>query len=151
MLAPIPAANNFTVDGQAKITLPWIANVGARWAVNDQWTLNASVSRVGWGEVRRHPRHLPGRRVDQRPELQGRDDLRRRRRLPGLAASGPCGPASSTTRRRRRTSAAPPACRTAKPHDVRRRAPPGLRRTTSSWTRRSATSASTTARSIAPT
>jgi len=50
LLAPIPAANNFSVDGQAKITLPWIANVGARWAVNDQWTLNASVSRVGWGE-----------------------------------------------------------------------------------------------------
>lgn len=50
LLAPIPAANNFSVDGQAKITLPWIANVGARWAVNDQWTLNASVSRVGWKE-----------------------------------------------------------------------------------------------------
>lgn len=50
LLAPIPAANNFTVDGQAKITLPWIANLGARWAVNDQWTLNGSVSRVGWGE-----------------------------------------------------------------------------------------------------
>jgi long-chain fatty acid transport protein len=50
LLAPIPAANNFTTDGQAKITLPWIANLGARWAVNDAWTLNASVSRVGWGE-----------------------------------------------------------------------------------------------------
>ena len=50
LLAPIPAANNFSVDGQAKISLPWIANVGARWAVNDQWTLNASVSRVGWKE-----------------------------------------------------------------------------------------------------
>lgn len=50
LLAPIPAANNFTADGQAKITLPWIANLGARWAVNDTWTLNASVSRVGWGE-----------------------------------------------------------------------------------------------------
>lgn len=50
LLAPIPAANNFTAGGQAKITLPWIANIGARWAVNDQWTLNASVSRVGWSE-----------------------------------------------------------------------------------------------------
>jgi long-chain fatty acid transport protein len=50
LLAPIPAANNFSVDGQAKITLPWIANLGARWAVNDKLTLNGSVSRVGWGE-----------------------------------------------------------------------------------------------------
>ncbi|WP_168075565.1 outer membrane protein transport protein [Caulobacter sp. SSI4214] len=50
LLAPIPAANNFNVGGQAKITLPWIANVGARWAVNDQLTLNGSVSRVGWSE-----------------------------------------------------------------------------------------------------
>lgn len=50
LLAPIPAANNFSVDGQAKITLPWMSNLGARWAVNDQWTLNASVSRVGWSE-----------------------------------------------------------------------------------------------------
>lgn len=50
LLAPIPAASNFTVDGQAKITLPWIANLGARWAMNDQWTLNGSVSRVGWSE-----------------------------------------------------------------------------------------------------
>lgn len=50
LLAPIPAASNFSTDGQAKITLPWIANVGARWAVNDQWTLNAQVSRVGWSE-----------------------------------------------------------------------------------------------------
>ena len=50
LLAPIPATNNFTVDGQAKISLPWIANLGARWAVNDQWTLNGSISRVGWSE-----------------------------------------------------------------------------------------------------
>ncbi len=50
LLAPIPAANNFKVGGQAKITLPWIANVGARWAVNDKMTLNGSVSRVGWSE-----------------------------------------------------------------------------------------------------
>lgn len=50
LLAPIPAANNFSVPGQAKITLPWIANVGARWAVNDKLTLNGSVSRVGWSE-----------------------------------------------------------------------------------------------------
>lgn len=50
LLAPIPAANNFSTDGEAKITLPWIANVGARWAVNDKLTLNGSVSRVGWSE-----------------------------------------------------------------------------------------------------
>jgi len=48
LLAPIPAANNFTTNGQARITLPWMVNVGARWALNDQWTLNGSVSRVGW-------------------------------------------------------------------------------------------------------
>ena len=50
LLAPIPAANNFTADGQAKITLPWTANIGARWAVNDKLTLNGSVTRVGWSE-----------------------------------------------------------------------------------------------------
>lgn len=50
LLAPIPAANNFSTDAQAKVTLPWIANVGARWAVNDKLTLNGSVSRVGWSE-----------------------------------------------------------------------------------------------------
>ncbi|MCY1648061.1 TonB-dependent receptor [Caulobacter sp. SL161] len=50
LLAPIPTASNFAVDGQAKITLPWMLNLGARWAVNDHWTLNGSVSRVGWSE-----------------------------------------------------------------------------------------------------
>ncbi|WP_297509618.1 outer membrane protein transport protein [uncultured Caulobacter sp.] len=60
LLAPIPAANNFSVDGQARISLPWIANVGARWMVNDQWTLNGSVSRVGWSEFDAIRVNFPG-------------------------------------------------------------------------------------------
>jgi long-chain fatty acid transport protein len=50
LLAPIPAANNFKVGAQAKISLPWVASIGARYAVNDQWTLNGSISRVGWSQ-----------------------------------------------------------------------------------------------------
>ncbi|MDI1363543.1 MAG: porin, partial [bacterium] len=50
LLAPIPAANNFKVDGEAKITTPWMVNLGARWAMNDKVTLNGSVSRIGWSE-----------------------------------------------------------------------------------------------------
>lgn len=50
LLVPIPAASNFTTAGEAEITSPWIANLGARWAVNDRLTLNGSVSRIGWSE-----------------------------------------------------------------------------------------------------
>jgi long-chain fatty acid transport protein len=49
LLGPLAAANVST-DGVAKITTPWMANLGARWQVNDKTTLNASVSRIGWSE-----------------------------------------------------------------------------------------------------
>jgi long-chain fatty acid transport protein len=49
LLGPLAAANVDT-DGQAKITTPWMANLGARWQVTDKTTLNASVSRIGWSE-----------------------------------------------------------------------------------------------------
>ena len=50
LLAPIPAASNFKTAGEAEITTPWMAIIGARWAVNDRVTLNGSVSRIGWSE-----------------------------------------------------------------------------------------------------
>lgn len=50
LLAPIPAASNFKTAGEAKITTPWMAIIGARWAINDRVTLNGSVSRIGWSE-----------------------------------------------------------------------------------------------------
>jgi len=50
LLAPIPAASNFKIDAEAKITTPWMVNLGARWAVNDRVTLNGSLSRIGWSE-----------------------------------------------------------------------------------------------------
>ena len=49
LLGPLAGANVNT-DGVAKITTPWMANLGARWQVNDKTTLNASVSRIGWSE-----------------------------------------------------------------------------------------------------
>lgn len=49
LLGPLAAANVDT-DGKATITTPWMANLGARWRVNDKTTLNASVSRIGWSE-----------------------------------------------------------------------------------------------------
>ncbi|MDB5458100.1 MAG: rane protein involved in aromatic hydrocarbon degradation [Caulobacter sp.] len=49
LLGPL-AGGNVNVDGQAKITTPWMANLGARWQVTDKATLNASVSRIGWSE-----------------------------------------------------------------------------------------------------
>ncbi len=49
LLAPAAAAN-MDVDGKAKITTPWIATLGARWAVTDKLTLNAQAQRIGWGE-----------------------------------------------------------------------------------------------------
>jgi long-chain fatty acid transport protein len=50
LLAPIPAANNFKANGDATITTPWIATVGARYALTDKLTLNGSVNRIGWSE-----------------------------------------------------------------------------------------------------
>lgn len=50
LLAPIPTSSNFSTDGEAKITTPWMATLGARWAVSDRVTLNGTVTRVGWSE-----------------------------------------------------------------------------------------------------
>lgn len=50
LLAPIPASSNFKTAGEAQITTPWMAIIGARWAVNDRVTLNGSVSRIGWSQ-----------------------------------------------------------------------------------------------------
>jgi long-chain fatty acid transport protein len=49
LLGPL-AGSNVSTNGVAKITTPWMANFGARWQVTDKATLNASVSRIGWGE-----------------------------------------------------------------------------------------------------
>ena len=50
ILAPLPTTANRTVAGEATITTPWMASVGARWAVTPKTTLNAQVARVGWSE-----------------------------------------------------------------------------------------------------
>jgi long-chain fatty acid transport protein len=49
LLGPLAGANVSTT-GVAKITTPWMANLGARWKIDDKVTLNASVSRIGWSE-----------------------------------------------------------------------------------------------------
>ncbi|MFZ0267598.1 outer membrane protein transport protein [Caulobacter sp.] len=49
LLGPL-AGSNVNTNGVAKITTPWMANLGFRWKADDKLTLNASVSRVGWGE-----------------------------------------------------------------------------------------------------
>lgn len=50
LLPPLPAAANFSTDGSASYTTPWIATLGARYALTDRLTLNAQVQRIGWGE-----------------------------------------------------------------------------------------------------
>ncbi|CAN7595693.1 outer membrane protein transport protein [Phenylobacterium sp. LjRoot225] len=50
LLPPLPAAANQTVDASATFTTPWIATLGARYALTDQLTLNGQVQRIGWGE-----------------------------------------------------------------------------------------------------
>ncbi|KSB91352.1 long-chain fatty acid transporter [Caulobacter vibrioides] len=50
ILAPLPTSANRTIAGEATITTPWMATVGARWAVTPKTTLNAQVTRVGWSE-----------------------------------------------------------------------------------------------------
>ncbi|PXA83784.1 long-chain fatty acid transporter [Caulobacter sp. D4A] len=49
-LSSVLAASNGSFDGEATITTPWMATLGARWAVTPKTTLNASVSRIGWSE-----------------------------------------------------------------------------------------------------
>jgi long-chain fatty acid transport protein len=60
LLGPL-APNNVSTDGVANITTPWMANLGARWQVTDKTTLNASVSRIGWGEFDQIVVNYPGR------------------------------------------------------------------------------------------
>lgn len=50
LLPPLPATANFSTDASASVSTPWIAALGARYALTDQLTLNAQVQRIGWGE-----------------------------------------------------------------------------------------------------
>jgi len=50
LLPPLPAAANRVTDASATFTTPWIATLGARYALTDQLTLNGQVQRIGWGE-----------------------------------------------------------------------------------------------------
>ena len=49
LLGPL-AGSNFAVDGAAAFTTPWIATLGARYALTDQLTLNGQVQRIGWSK-----------------------------------------------------------------------------------------------------
>ena len=50
LLPPLPAAANQTVDAKATFATPWIATLGARYALTDRLTVDGQVQRVGWGE-----------------------------------------------------------------------------------------------------
>jgi long-chain fatty acid transport protein len=50
LLPPLPATANRTLDASATFTTPWIATLGARYALTDQLTLDGQVQRIGWGE-----------------------------------------------------------------------------------------------------
>lgn len=47
LLGPAAAAN-ITSPGQANFTTPWMMTFGGRYKLNDKWTLNAQVQRIGW-------------------------------------------------------------------------------------------------------
>lgn len=49
LLGPLAGANA-EVPGKARFSTPWIATLGARWALTDRLTLNGQVQRIGWGE-----------------------------------------------------------------------------------------------------
>jgi long-chain fatty acid transport protein len=49
LAGPLAGANG-EFPGTARFSTPWIATVGARWAVTDRLTLNAQMQRIGWGE-----------------------------------------------------------------------------------------------------
>jgi long-chain fatty acid transport protein len=49
LLGPLAAAN-FDIPAKARFNTPWIATLGARYAVNDRLTLDAQVQRFGWSE-----------------------------------------------------------------------------------------------------
>lgn len=50
LLPPLPAAANRVTDASATFSTPWIATLGARYALTDKLTLNGQVQRIGWGE-----------------------------------------------------------------------------------------------------
>jgi long-chain fatty acid transport protein len=47
LLGPL-AGQNGVLPATARFSTPWIAVVGARYSLNDRWTLNAQVQEVGW-------------------------------------------------------------------------------------------------------
>lgn len=49
LLGPL-AVGNIDAAGDASFTTPWIASAGVRYDVNERWTLNAQVNRIGWSE-----------------------------------------------------------------------------------------------------
>jgi long-chain fatty acid transport protein len=51
LLAPL-AGENGTVPGDAHFSTPWIVVVGGRYKLDDRWTLNAQLQRVGWSEFK---------------------------------------------------------------------------------------------------
>ena len=49
LLAPL-AANNFSANASAHFRTPWIATLGARYAITPRLTINGQVERFGWSE-----------------------------------------------------------------------------------------------------
>jgi long-chain fatty acid transport protein len=48
LLPPFPASLNAPQDAKASFSTPWIATVGARYALTDRLTLNGQVQHFGW-------------------------------------------------------------------------------------------------------
>jgi len=49
LLGPL-AGGNVNAPGSASFSTPWIATLGARYALTDKLTVNGQIQRVGWGE-----------------------------------------------------------------------------------------------------
>jgi len=49
LLGPAAAAN-VNAPGDANFTTPWMMTFGGRYKLNDKWTLNAQVQRIGWAQ-----------------------------------------------------------------------------------------------------
>jgi long-chain fatty acid transport protein len=49
LLGPV-AGGNVDAPGSASFSTPWIATLGARYALTDRLTVNGLIQRVGWGE-----------------------------------------------------------------------------------------------------
>lgn len=50
LLAPLPTSFNGSTGASATYTTPWIATLGARYALTDRLTLDGQVQRIGWGD-----------------------------------------------------------------------------------------------------